>query len=122
MELDVTQIARVVHEANRAFCESIGDISQLPWDSAPEWQHNSAIAGVNAHLTAHKHGCYLSSSSTHALWMTKKLSDGWTYGPVKDAEKKEHPCLVSYNQLPIEQHMKDHLFRAIVGAFLVGIK
>ena len=34
--------------------------------------------------------------------------------PVKDADKKEHPCLVPYEQLPTEQKVKDAIFRVIV--------
>ena len=48
--------------------------------------------------------------------MKQKLDDGWKYGPVKDAEKKEHPCLVPFEQLPKEQQAKDYLFRGAVHA------
>ncbi|MCS6958407.1 MAG: RyR domain-containing protein, partial [Aquificaceae bacterium] len=36
----------------------------------------------------------------HNLWMEEKLSQGWTYGPVRDNEKKTHPNLVPYEELP----------------------
>jgi len=49
-----------------------------------------------------------------------KEADGWKYGPVKDAEKKEHPCFRPYNLLPRDQKAKDYIFRAIVHA-LTGI-
>jgi hypothetical protein len=49
--------------------------------------------------------------------MKQKLDDGWKYGPVKDPEKKEHPCLVSFSELPKEQQAKDFIFRAIVHCF-----
>lgn len=39
---------------------------------------------------------------------------GWKYGPVKDPERKEHPCFVPYDGLPPEQRAKDYLFRAVV--------
>ena len=35
---------------------------------------------------------------------------------VKDAERKEHPCCVPYDALPVEQKTKDYLFRAVVHA------
>jgi hypothetical protein len=38
------------------------------------------------------------------------------YGEVKDAEKKTHPCIVPYKDLPPEQQAKDHLFKAVVSA------
>ena len=46
-----------------------------------------------------------------------KADEGWKYGPVKDADKKEHPCFLPYHNLPLEQRMKDYLFGAIVAAF-----
>jgi hypothetical protein len=49
--------------------------------------------------------------------MQEKKAAGWIYGPVKDPEKKEHPCIVPYDQLPIEQRTKDYLFKAIVDCF-----
>jgi len=48
--------------------------------------------------------------------MIDKLKDGWKHGPVKDPEKKEHPCLIPYDELPKEQQVKDHLFIGVVKA------
>ena len=42
-------IAKVAHEVNRAYCEALGDTSQLSWEDAPEWQKASARAGVDLH-------------------------------------------------------------------------
>ena len=49
-ETDVTQIAIICHEANRAYCKTLGDDSQLPWADAPQWQRDSIIAGVEYRL------------------------------------------------------------------------
>lgn len=43
-------------------------------------------------------------------------------GPVKDAEKKEHPCIVPYDQLPLDQRMKDYIFAGIVHAIWQAVK
>ena len=40
--------AHASHEANRAYCLSLGDKSQRPWDAAPDWQKASARDGVLA--------------------------------------------------------------------------
>lgn len=104
------QIAKVAHEINKAFCKSIGDDSQLDWDEAPEWQKSSAVKGVDFHLENPD----ASPSASHESWMKQKTEEGWVYGPVKDAEKKEHPCYIPYDQLPIEQKSKDYLFKQIV--------
>jgi hypothetical protein len=108
---EVEKIAMVAHEVNRAYCSAIGDNSQAPWDSAPEWQRTSAINGVQAHIERQ-----LTPEQSHESWLEEKRRDGWRYGPVKDAVAKTHPCFVPYSELPIEQRIKDHLFGAVVGA------
>jgi hypothetical protein len=57
-------------------------------------------------------------SAQHEAWCDHKIADGWKYGPVKDAGKKEHPCLVPYDELPPEQKAKDYVFRAIVTSLI----
>lgn len=115
---DLQQIARVAHETNRAYCASIGDMSQPAWDEAPDWQRVSAIKGVAFHLDAHAKGETPAASASHDSWLEEKRAAGWTYGPVKDAEKKEHPCFVPYGELPLEQRIKDYLFGAVVAGFV----
>lgn len=106
------QIAVVCHEANRAYCAAIGDASQVPWADAPEWQRSSAVKGVEFNLA---NPCAPPSAS-HDCWLEEKRATGWTFGPAKDPEKKEHPCFVPYEQLPLEQRLKDHLFKAVVAS------
>jgi hypothetical protein len=110
--MNVATIARIAHEVNRAYCASIGDHSQPAWEDAPEWQRNSAVAGVTAHLAND-----LTPEQSHESWLAVKMVDGWKYGPAKDAEKKEHPCFCPYADLPAEQRAKDYLFRGVVHAF-----
>lgn len=107
-----TMVARVAHEANREYCRTIGDSSQPPWDQAPEWQRQSAVNGVRFHRANPDAG----DAASHDNWMVEKISDGWVYGPKKDPEKREHPCMVPFSKLPAEQQRKDALFRAIVHA------
>ena len=30
--------AKTAHEVNRAYCQGLGDYSQLHWEEAPDWQ------------------------------------------------------------------------------------
>lgn len=110
--METEHIARVCHEANRAYCLTLGDTSQVAWDDAPEWQKNSAVEGVRFRLANPS----ARPSDMHRNWVMQKVKDGWKHGPVKDANKKEHPCMVEYHELPIEQQRKDALFSQVVRA------
>lgn len=114
MKLDIEQIATVAHEANRAFCATLGDFSQPEWNSAPQWQRDSAIDGVKFHLAALDRGEDPEPSASHENWLKQKRDDGWTYGPVKNPDLKQHPCFMPYNGLPVEQRAKDFIFAGIV--------
>lgn len=108
----IRAIAMIAHEVNRAYCEAIGDNSQPWWFEAPQWQKESAIDGVVAHIRNPS----MTPEQSHEGWMRHKLADGWKWGPVKDPTKKEHPCIMPYEQLPLAQRVKDHLFKAVVTA------
>lgn len=108
----VEAIARVCHEANRAYCVSLGDTSQPSWDDAPDWQRQSAVTGVAGHLD----GSITSARQSHESWLREKEATGWTYGPTKDPILKQHPCFVAYDLLPPSQQKKDALFKAVVDA------
>ena len=112
--LVISNAAKVAHDANRSYCQTLGDFSQEPWETAPEWQRRSAIAGVEAIVANSK----LTPEQSHESWMRMKLDDGWIYSEVKDANKKTHPCLIEYQELPIEQRKKDSIFGAVVRACL----
>ena len=118
--MDVTQIARTCHEANRAYCASLGDDSQPSWEDAPSWQQNSAINGVTFHLDELKAGRTPRPQASHENWLAEKLADGWVYGEKKDPDSKIHPCCVPYDKLPEEQKQKDYIFISIVMAFWEG--
>lgn len=108
---DLTTIARVCHEANRALQITQGDPAvSPPWDEAPDWQREAAIAGVTAALDG------ATPEQLHYAWCTERINAGWRYGPVKDAETLTHPCLVPYGDLPEGQRDKDRVFLAIVRA------
>lgn len=116
--MQLQDIARVCHEVNRVFCEGLGDTSQTSWDHAPDWQKESAVNGVRYAVEGIRSGQPRTPEDMHASWYMQKLAEGWVYGPVKDAERKEHPCMVSYGNLPVEQRAKDILFSAVVKGLL----
>lgn len=113
--MKIEQIAQVAHEINKAYCEALGDNSQTSWEDAPQWQKESAVLGVIFHMENPDAG----PDASHGSWMKQKLEDGWVYGPVKDAEKKQHPCIVPFDLLPVEQKAKDFLFRQVVHSLVM---
>lgn len=113
MSLPTGDIARVCHEANRAM-QMIQANPAIPvspvWDELDMETRLSALHGVTEAL----HGT--TPEESHQNWMDFKLERGWKLGPVKDEVKKEHPLLVPYSTLPVEQQLKDKLFLAVVQA------
>ena len=108
------QVARVTHQLNKAYCEMIGDNTQVDFEDAPEWQTSSAINGVKFHIENPS----ANDSASHDSWLKEKVEAGWIYGEVKNAESKTHPCIVPFDQLPLEQQIKDKLFRQTVRSLL----
>ena len=74
--MKIELIAQICHEANRDYCDSIGDYSQLAWNDAPEWQKESAMNGVKFNLENPDSP----PSANHDSWLDEKEKNGWKYG------------------------------------------
>lgn len=113
MTKSLDHMGRVIHEANRAVALSANE--DMPnWDDAEDWQKESTLNGIREVIRNPD----ITPVEIHEAWKKSKIDDGWTYGKVKDAKKKTHPCIVDYDELPEIQRLKDDLFLAIVKAFL----
>lgn len=49
----------------------------------------------------------LLARNAHDVWARQRLADGWCYGPRREDAKKEHPCLVPYEDLPESEKQYD---------------
>ena len=47
------------------------------------------------------------AENVHETWAKGRMDAGWTYGPVRDDAKKQHPCLVPYGELPESEKTYD---------------
>lgn len=47
------------------------------------------------------------AKNVHEVWSQNRMNEGWVYGPVRDDEKRETPCLVPYEELPEEEKAYD---------------
>jgi len=109
MNLSDEEIAFIVHETNRAMQALFGDdMPSLPWHWEPHSLRDSTVAGVRRVRMG------LTPEQNHELWCDYKTAQGWVYGPDKDNEKKTHPCLVPWDQLPVKERAKVRVFYAVV--------
>ncbi len=113
----IEHVAQVCHAANQVLRAANGEAPSEPWDQYPENLKASTRKGVQAFCE----NPFKTSEESHQGWMDYKLAEGWVYGPVQDNEKKIHPCLVPYGQLPEKQQRKDALFMAICAALLMPL-
>lgn len=104
----IESCARLAHEANRIYCEVVGDPVSLSWTECSEEMRTSARQGVDGALRGD------TPEMSHQSWLKFKADNGWTYGPVKDEVAKRHPCMVDYAMLPTHQKAKDRLYLGVV--------
>lgn len=127
------ELARAIHEAyvERRLLEgsvAVDDSALKPWNRLPEAlkelnRHQAADLGNKVDLI----GCEirvlqsckdpirnfsereveLLAEREHERWVHQRLRDGWVYGDVKDAEKKQSPYLVPYEELSEEIKDRD---------------
>lgn len=103
------QIAPIVHAAHRAFQEFHVDAEVAgPWEEASQHTRDILIEGIEGMIDGE------TPESSHERWRANKAAAGWTWGPVKDSERKQHPCMVPYEQLMEHEQTKDQLMYAIV--------
>lgn len=47
------------------------------------------------------------AKNVHEIWAQERINQGWTYGKKRDDEKRQHPCLVAYEDLSEEEKVYD---------------
>ena len=47
------------------------------------------------------------AKNVHEVWAQTRMEQGWTYSEQRDDAKKQHPCLVAYEELPEEEKEYD---------------
>jgi len=107
------EIAAVCHEANRELTRILKDVPlQAHWDECSEDMKASALVGVEWRINNPD----APASASHEVWMLERLSKGWVLGPERSNEKKTHPALIPYAQLPPGVQLKDKVFVSIILA------
>lgn len=47
------------------------------------------------------------AKNVHEVWSAGRMKDGWTYGEERNDAKRQHPCLVPYEELSEEEKEYD---------------
>ena len=105
-------IARVVHEALRAWCAANGQQAYPAWSRAPKDSRQSTIESV-LHIIKNPNA---SPGEHHEQWVAQKRREGWRIGEIKNRKAKTHPLLVTYDELPEIERTKDRILIAITKA------
>lgn len=112
--LSVEKIAEVCHEANRALQLVLCESASAHWPECSKEMQSSVRTGVTAYLANPN----ITPEDLHEKWCLHKWERGWQRGETKSEANKTHPNLVSYDQLPREQRLKDALFRNVIAALV----
>lgn len=105
-----SRLVLAIHEANKEIQQQTGEF--IP--ELSEHLTKSILDGV--YYVLDNPNC--TPEQQHNNWCYFKRADGWKHGPEKDFERKEHPCLVPYNELPEIQQRKDDVFRQTLDNFI----
>lgn len=100
----VEACARVAYEVYRT---GFDDPTKLEWDAADEGDRKVARDMAVVVLSG------VSPAQEHEKWLARKAGEGWSLGEL-DEERRLHPNMVPYEQLPDGQRLLDRLFVAAV--------
>ncbi|MBF8187199.1 RyR domain protein [Nonomuraea sp. K274] len=128
----IERLARAIHDRYVLDAARRGDLpglngSMTPWAELTEpkkEQNRRQAADIGLKLRAV--GCVLAPSTDapgafpfsdaevellarmeHARWMKHHTGHGWTHGPERNEERKQHPDILDWNALPEESRDKD---------------
>jgi class 3 adenylate cyclase/tetratricopeptide (TPR) repeat protein len=84
------------------------------WDNGTDWEHNllayEPVPIDTLRLALTPQVAKLSevlAKNVHENWAKLRIAEGWHFGPRRDDQKKEHPNLVPYEQLPESERQYD---------------
>ncbi len=106
------QIARLTYEADRAIRARMGQ-------TLPEWgKHEASLKGEwrskVASLRCKDVRAIITPRVRHETWVKDMFEAGWVQGQKIDHDKKTHPAICPYDNLPEEVHLLDDVFVALV--------
>jgi hypothetical protein len=87
-------------EDNRSLADHLwAKARDLDWHLGPEGAKDSPELAENETDRMAK--------AEHRRWVANRALAGWRHGKVRSTTERTHPCLVSWNALPMEEQLKD---------------
>jgi hypothetical protein len=82
-----------------------------PWLVLTPWQRQTVVSQVQGikedmDILGWRATDEALAERSHARWVRRMEDKGWKRGEEKDPEKKIHPCLVNWKELPYIDQMK----------------
>ncbi len=109
--MKIEQISRLTHEADRAIRSSMGQ-EILGWDRLEA----TLKLGWRSKVAAFKGPDGITPMMRHESWVSDMTAAGWTLDAVTDGDKKTHPAICPYGDLPDQVHLLDGVFIALINA------
>lgn len=103
-------IARLAVNTNASYSAALGENVQH-WDETSPEIRASIVRGILFALRYNP-----TPEQNHQNFLDDRLKEGWTYGPEKNVELKQHPDLIPFEHLPAEQKAKNHIFLSLVSS------
>lgn len=104
------EVAAAAYTIVSALDLAMGRGARRPWEGQPELYKLEQTSCVRAHLA----GEYSCARDAHEDWSERRRQAGWTWGPLRDVERKYHPSLLPWRALPLDLTAKAELYRASV--------
>ena len=109
-----TVFARVFYAASLVLQEAAGH-PQPGWDELPTWQQDAMVDLTRKCMVG------ATPEQMHALWVQHYSAHGWTYGPEKDWETRQHPIIIPWHELPLRHQARFKLWQAMVATLMLEI-
>lgn len=81
-----------------------------PWSQRDE-KFRTQMLEITAKQMGPEH--FTDPEQAHDSWWDAYKVMGWTYGPVRDTDKLEHPDMVPFDKLGWEERIKDQVWIAL---------
>lgn len=100
-----------VYEGARLQAAAVGaPIIPEPWDERDDKFRAQMLENVAQMMGPRR---FTDPEEAHNSWWDAYKAMGWTYGPVRDVEKKTHPDMVDFALLGWEERIKDAVYIAL---------